>query len=398
MSARILLVTAESTLTSGVATALGREGYELKTTDQGVGVLGAWESDAPDVLLVDARLPDMTGAEVVRRVREIEGDKAHTPIVLIGPADMISKIEGLRAGADDYVVQPVHPTELTARVRALLVRFGTAERAQSSRTALGQLHAYYGAKGGVGTTTLAINTAIALHQLTKRSVALVDGNLQFGDHRVFLDLGPDRRSIVDACSATGIDADLVRKVVVRHETGIDLMLAPATPEEAELVSPEQHQLLEVVEVLRSIYDYVVVDLDQRLDDHALDVIGAADQLMVVMTADLSCIKNVRLLLETMAQIGVPDERMALVLNRNKAFTGISIKSAESVLRRTIAHQVVNDYRTAISALNNGRPFMDDHADSPIGRAIVQLARAVSVEAPEPSAKAPRIRRLAPATG
>jgi pilus assembly protein CpaE len=398
MSARILLAIAEETLPAGAATALSREGYELTTSRHGADALRAWEEQSPDVMLLDVALADVSGFEVVRRVRKGEGDAGYTPIVLVGPADMQSKIEGLRAGADDYVAQPVHPAELTARVRALLVRFGVAERGGAGgRSAMGQLHAYYGAKGGVGTTTLAINTAIALQQATKRSVALVDGNLQFGDHRVFLDLGPDKRSIVDACSATAIDADVVRRVVVRHESGVDLMLAPTTPESAELVSPDQHQLLQVVEVLRSIYDYVVVDLDKRLDDHTLDVIGAADQLLVVMTADLSCLKNVRLLLETMGQIGVPDERMALVLNRNKAFTGISIKAAESVLRRPIEHQVVNDYRTAISSLNSGTPFMVNHADSPIGRAVVQLARALSVEQPAP-AKAPRLKKLVAVAG
>ena len=91
-----------------------------------------------------------------------------------------------------------------------------------------------------------------------------------------------------------------------------------------------------------------------------------------MTADLSCLKNVRLLIETMSQIGVPAERVALVLNRNKAFTGISIKSAESVLKRPIDHTIVNDYRTAISSLNSGTPFMLNHPDSPIGRDVVVL--------------------------
>ena len=86
------------------------------------------------------------------------------------------------------------------------------------------------------------------------------------------------------------------------------------------------------------YDYVVVDMDKRLDDNTLDVIGAADRLVVVLTADLSCLKNVRLVLGTMAQLGVPDERLMLVLNRANAFTGISAKSVESVLKTQIAHR------------------------------------------------------------
>jgi pilus assembly protein CpaE len=140
----------------------------------------------------------------------------------------------------------------------------------------------------------------------------------------------------------------------------------------------------------------VVDLDERLDDHTLDIIGAADAVFVVLTADLSCLKNVRLLMETMNQIDVPAERMSLVLNRNKAFTGISIKSAESVLRRPIDHTIINDYRTAISSLNSGTPFMLNHADSPIGRDVVALARALSKE--EAAAEPAPLKKLVPVAG
>ena len=173
---------------------------------------------------------------------------------------------------------------------------------------MGQVIAFYGAKGGVGTTTLAINAAIALQRQLHRSVVLVDANLQFGDHRVFLDVGNDRYSIVDAVTAPAIDADLLSTLVVHHDSGIDLLVAPTRPEEAEHISAERHHMATLIETLRRMYDYVVVDLDKRLDDHCLDVIAAADRLLVVMTADLSCIKNVRLVLETMTQIGVPDER------------------------------------------------------------------------------------------
>ncbi len=397
MAARILFASAEQNAPTNVETTLRREGHELSTAPRGAEALRAWQEETPDLLVLHVGLADMNGYEVVRQVRQAEGDRRHTPMVLVGPSEMSAKIEALRAGADDYVSLPVHPQELSARVRALLVRYGTAAHAPGSGgKALGRLLTYYGAKGGVGTTTLAVNTAIALHRETKRSVALVDANLQFGDHRVFLDMSLDKRSIVDACTATAIDAEVVRKVVVRHDSGIDLMLAPSAPESAELVSAEHHQLLQVVEVLRSLYDYVVVDVDNRLDDHALDVIAAADTLMVVMTADLSCLKNVRLLLETMGQLGVPPKRMELVLNRNKAFTGISTKSAESVLRRPIRHQVVNDYRTAISSLNSGTPFMLNHADSPIARAVLELARSISRDGATP--ETPRTKSLVPVPG
>jgi pilus assembly protein CpaE len=187
-------------------------------------------------------------------------------------------------------------------------------------------------------------------------------------------MGPDQRSIIDAVNATSIDADVIRRVMVRHDSGVDLLLAPPSPESAELVSHEQHHMLRVVELLRTMYDYVIVDLDRRLDDHMLDVIGAADRLVVVMTADLSCLKNVRLVLETMSQIGVFDERLMLVLNRSNAFTGISTKSVESVLKRQISQQIGNDYRSAISSLNSGTPFMVNRTDSALARGVLEFAR------------------------
>ena len=220
--------------------------------------------------------------------------------------------------------------------------------------------AFYGAKGGVGTTTIAINAAIGLHRELGRKVCLVDGNLQFGDHRVFLDLGLDRKSIVDIVTAPSMDQDLVRQILVKHDSGVDLLLAPPSPETAELVTPEH--LPVILEHLRAMYDYVVIDIDKRMDDVNLGIIEAADTVFVVMTADLSCLKNVRLVLETIGHLGYESKKVELVLNRSNAFTGINVRNAEGALKRTIDHQILNEYRGAISALNSGAPFMFTKAE------------------------------------
>ena len=312
MPARVLVISAQPPIQLQLANTLRADGYDVAVGADGQTALRVWANDHPDVIVIDTELPDLRGMDVVTRIRQSEQPPAHTPMVLVGTSvDVDAKVAALRAGADDYLARPVHPQELSARVRGLLARFYRAPQ-QQRKQSFGRVHAYYGAKGGVGTTTLAINTAIALHKQVNRSVALVDANLQFGDHRVFLDMGRDQRSIVDAVTAPSIDAELLRRVVVRHDSGVDLLLAPPTPASAELVRADSHQLMRVVEVLRSMYDYVIVDLDKRLDDHVLDVIGMADRLIVVMTADLSCLKNVRLVLETMTSLAhsrrAPDAR------------------------------------------------------------------------------------------
>jgi pilus assembly protein CpaE len=174
--------------------------------------------------------------------------------------------------------------------------------------------------------------------------------------------------------------------MVTHQSGVDLLLAPPSPETAEFVTADPRRVNDILTQLQKIEDYVVVDLDRRLDDTSLDVISLADHVFVVMTADLSCLKNVRLVLQTMTQLGVPDSKVQLVLNRSTAFTGISVKAAEGALKRHIDFQVLNDYRAAISALNSGAPFIEGR-DSELGRSVLEFVRRLDkrVADPQPDA-------------
>lgn len=403
MAARLLVLTDDPSLERLLTTALAADDRLLRVVGSHEEALGAISIEPPHLAILDANVPGDSAWAILAHIRAATG-QGHVPVIMLGRDDARDKVRGLRAGADDYQALPVHPAELVARVRRLLSRFPpggvvvapvaqpstTAQSATAATQTRGQVIAVYGAKGGVGSTTIAINAAIAFHRHLRRNVVLVDGNLQFGDHRVFMDLGNDRYSIVDAVTAPSIDADLLRTIVVHHESGIDLLLAPPRPEEAEHVSAERHHMATIVETLRRMYDYVIVDLDERLDDHCLDVISVADRMLVVMTADLSCIKNVRLVIETMAQIGMPDEMLELLLNRNNAYTGIGPRSIEAVLKRPIRHQVVNDYRTAISALNSGEPFLKGRPDAAIARSITEVVRAIEADprAPRDAAAQP----------
>jgi pilus assembly protein CpaE len=369
MAGKVLVVDDDASVQRLLQYTLKQEGYEVLVTAAGAEGLALWQKESPSLILLDATPVGVDGFEVATRIRAEEGPGRHVPIIMLtSDRDVQQKVRALRAGADDYLIKPFHPAELLARMKSLIARFTPSETLMG-RPPMGRVHAYYGAKGGVGTTTIAINAAIALQGLGRR-VCLVDGNLQFGDHRVFLDLGLDRKGIVDVVSAPAMDADLVKSIVQTHESGVDLLLAPPSPESAELVTAaHMHQILEI---LAGLYDYVIVDIDKRLEDVTL--------------------MNVRLLLETINHLGYESGKLKLVLNRSNAFTGINVKSAEGALRRPIELQIVNEYRGAISALNTGAPFMVSKPDSVLGRSVLDYARAVDKSSPK------AVAQLAPVTG
>jgi pilus assembly protein CpaE len=373
MAAKILVVDDDPNVQRLLQYTLKQEGYDVLSAVDGAEGFRLWASELPDLILLDVMLPKLDGYQVAQKIRAEEGEGSHIPIIMLtAEREVEQKVRGLRAGADDYLIKPFHPAELLARIKSLLARFAPKEL-MLARPPLGRVLAFYGAKGGVGTTTIAINAAIALHRELGRKVCLIDGNLQFGDHRVFLDLGLDRKSIVDVVTAPSMDQDLIKQVLVKHDSGIDLLLAPPTPETAELVTTNHVPV--ILDHLRDLYDYILVDIDKRLDDINLGILESAETVFVVMTADLSCLKNVRLVLETIGHLGFAD-RVQLVLNRSNAFTGISVKNAEGALRKPIEHQVVNEYRGAISALNSGAPFMFTKSDSALGGSLLHFARAV----------------------
>jgi pilus assembly protein CpaE len=373
MAGKVLVVDDDASVQRLLQQTLRQEGYEVVIATDGAEAYRLWQQESPTLVLLDVVLQGADGYEVAGRIRGAEPAGTHVPIIMLtSDRDMQQKVRALRAGADDYLVKPFTVAELLARMKSLIARFAPGD-SLVGRPPMGRIHAYYGAKGGVGTTTIAINTAIALHSLDRR-VCVVDGNLQFGDHRVFMDLALDRRSIVDAVTAPSIDADLLRSIVQQHESGVDLLLAPPSPEAADLISAAH--MNHVLQVLATMYDYVIVDIDKRLDDVNLMVLDVAETIFVVMTADLSCLKNVRLVLETIGHLGYQQGKLKLVLNRSNAYTGINVKSAEGALRRPIEHQVVNEYRGAISALNTGAPFMASKSDSVLGRSVMDFAKSV----------------------
>ena len=383
---KVLVVDDDLNIQRVLVFTLKQEGYEVHVASDGQAGVELAASEEPDLILMDVAMPRLDGYAATQQIRAAETGGRRVPIIMLtAEADVEQRVKGLRAGADDDIVKPFHPLELIARIKALLARAGKGQEKKpgADKPTLGRLACFYGAKGGVGTTTIAINTAIALAGRMKRKTALVDANLQFGDMRVFLDLGLDSSSIVNAISEPDLDVDLLKKLMVPHHAGMQLLLAPPNPESADLVVERQRAdpraLSTILALLRKGYDYTIVDMAKQIDDFNLQLFDESDVIFVVMTADLSCLKNVRLVLETMDSLGYEKGKIQLVLNRSNAYTGINVDNAESALGRKIDYQVINEYRAAISALNSGQPFMSSRPDGPLGQSVSKFASEVDAK-------------------
>jgi len=340
----------------------------------------------PDVIVMDINMPGMDGVQAA----EIISQRLPTcPIIMMsvhGEVDQLKR--AISAGAREFLVKPFSGDEFSASIRTVfereLTRRTQFESSLPTVPAAGvtdegdhQVIAVFSPKGGAGRTTIATNLAVALHRDTGSRVCLVDANLQFGDVGVLLNLNPKDRSIAEAVETGEPDGDIIDSVLVDHSTGIHVLLAPPSPEGADLVTPAY--MRRIVEHLRIGHDFVVIDLPSGLSDLSLAVMDAADTILVLTALEITTIKNVRLFLEVTEQLEYARSKIRLVINRADAAQGIRIADVEASVRRPIDGTIVSDGRLSVLAVNRGVPFVVSHPDSVLSRDVTKLARTLAGE-------------------
>jgi pilus assembly protein CpaE len=302
------------------------------------------------------------------------------------------------AGARDYLTKPASADELVNTIQRVFEMGKTqsggretvqphapggnhTEKKQRQRT--GDLVAVFAPKGGVGATTIAVNTAVALQQMAadESRVALMDGHLQFGDVGVMLNLRPDR-SIADLAQRIDeLDSDLLSGVMTAHGSGIKVLLAPPSPEAAEsLISARNGDegvpaLESILATMQDNFDVIVADMWGWIDNISLTLLDAASLIILVVTPDIPAVKSARLFVEVAEKLDYPQEKLVLVINGADRRGSLRAKQIEKSMMPA-AVEIPYDERAALSSANRGVPLIMRDRDRPISQSLLQLAETI----------------------
>jgi pilus assembly protein CpaE len=351
----------------------------------------------PDVVLMDINMPDMDGIAATEQLSSRVPSAAVVMMSVQGEADYLRR--SMLAGAREFLVKPFSSDELTASIRQVYSRekekAGRAAVTQSVRTEdptqEGQVVAVFSPKGGVGRTTIAVNLAVAAASELGKKVTLVDASFQFGDVAVLLNLNPKDKSMAELVPEleAGRDPDSVDAFTLTHSSGIHVLLAPPSPEMAELITPAG--VKHVIEILRQHSELVVVDCAAWFNDTLLGILDLADVVLTVLTLEITSIKNIRLFLEVAEQLGY-SHKIRLVLNRADTTLGIRVADVEHSIGRKVDHTIVSDGRAVVYALNRGVPFVLSNRESQVSQDVFRLATSIvgnRESSEEESRKAPQ---------
>jgi pilus assembly protein CpaE len=321
----------------------------------------------PHVVLMDINMPGLDGISASRQITD------QVPYAQIVMMSVQSETDYMRrsmaAGARDFLTKPFTMDEMISTVRRVyemaahlrtvtpVQQTGPSLSKSGAPQASGKLVAVYSPKGGVGCTMVAINAATAITQIDKSlNVAVVDCKVQFGDVKIALDMRADR-SILDLVdNIDELDVDLIESAMVRDDrSGLRALLAPPRPEQADLVEATHVQM--ILERLKNIFDYVIVDMGSTLRELELAVFDQADRILLVATPDLPAITNVRNFFELLEILGYPREMVLLVLNRSGSNASLNARMIQNHLKHPVFAEIPIEDRVVQHSVNPGIPYI-----------------------------------------
>jgi MinD-like ATPase involved in chromosome partitioning or flagellar assembly len=332
-----------------------------------------------------------TGVELDDALAFAEQLRAERPLVGVILLRMTLEIDvlmqAIRAGVRE-VVQAADGPAINEAVRRSrqLSELAPVPPASADAAPKGQVTTVFSAKGGTGKTTVATNLAVALAEGGEHRVCLLDLDLAFGDVAISLQLNP-RRTVVDALSlGEHLDSAKVATLVTNYTPGLDCILAPVEPGDAERIPAAL--VAEIIAILSGMYDYVVIDTPAQFSEHVLVALDASHRHVLITTPEVPALKNLRLTLDMLDLLSYGRNYRFILLNRSDAEVGLSAADVERVVKGPISAHVPSS-REVPASINRGTPLTAEQPDHPVSQAIRAFALHHIIGQPIAAAAAPR---------
>ena len=357
-----------------LVTTLGGHGYLVFQARDGQQ---AWQlilRERPDMAILDVNMPGIDGLELCQRIRDDARTREIGVMFLTGREEVTDKVAGFEAGADDYMIKPFQSRELEARVGAVLKRSEAAKGASVADKPAGKVIGFFGAKGGVGTSTIAVNVAVSLAQ-ANNSVCLVDLDLEHAVSGLLMDVVPRRQgTIADLATspAGGADWSLISGHLVSHDSGVKVLMGPTTPAHAEYVSGEHVKTF--LKIMRRHNNYIVVDMSSHFSEINLDTFEVLDMLVLVVAAEVTALKTFRGATEVIQQLGVPNRILQVVLNQPVPVARLSLEDVKHTVKMPVIASLPYGGEEFVNSVNRGTPIVQMRPQNATSTAIKNLAK------------------------
>lgn len=339
-----LIVTSDDAFTKQI-------GRQLRSGSMPVGVVDermARDHAAIDLVIVDARGDASSAMATIERLRAAAPHAGIFAVAAQADPDLI--LQAMRAGANEFFTWPPPEDTFQGAIRRTASRRESTQGARAAATTL----VFFGAKGGAGTTTLAVNCAVEVARLSKRSTVIVDLKPGLGEVALFLGVRP-RYTLIDALdNLHRLDREFLREVVVKHKSGLDILAGSENFDRPG--ASDGGTIEEVFRLLAKQYEYIVIDAGSQINSVTTAALYTADSMFLVANPDVPSVRNAQRLLDRVRQLGACGERVRFLLNRAAEPFPIPPKQIEGALGHPIHHTFPSDYKTVSTALNSGVPL------------------------------------------
>lgn len=360
-----------------------RDALSNQTEFQLVNILHSLEKLAKEIHAAEPQLIVIThqvsGQLTLDVIDDIVMQFPDVPLIAVLPDnDPLRAQQVTLAGARAFIVEPFTQANLLStlrRVRDLEARRSKVQERQptEAREETKPLRTFtlFSPRGGVGTSTLAVNLAVEMHAESRGSVLLVDGKLFFGHLDVMLNIR-SRNTIADLVPhAATMDAGLINDVTVEHVTGIHVLISPLDVQIAQGFRPED--MYNILTALRRSSEFLVIDAGSTLNENTVTMMDIADRILLVTTPDLAALHDASRFIQVSRSLGYPSEKTLVILNRANQLGGVRIKDIEAALRQELFALIPDDGANVIRSINRGIPLVVKYPRSPASKAIRRLA-------------------------